>query len=297
MMGAKIMYALLRGWVMLHAHLPMRCLYFLSDLLYVLVYRVVRYRVKVTRRNLAASFPELTEQERRALERRFYHHFTDYIVETIKLGAISHEELLRRAKILNPELIDQLQDEGHPLLILMMGHYGNWEWFSGSTPFFRQAHLYQIYRPLTSLTFDRLFMELRTRFGSSGIAKNDVVREMIRLRGTKERALSIFIADQTPSKANLHYWTHFLKQDTPFLTGAERLACKLNLPVVFCDVRQEARGFYTVEMKLITDKPKETPEFYITERYARLMEETILRDPANWLWTHRRWKHKREEKA
>ena len=140
-------------------------------------------------------------------------------------------------------------------------------------------------------------MELRTRFGSSGIAKNDVVREMIRLRGTKERALSIFIADQTPSKANLHYWTHFLNQDTPFLTGAERLACKLNLPVVFCDVRQEARGFYTMEIKLITDKPKEMPEFYITEKYARMMEETILRDPAGWLWTHRRWKHKREEKV
>lgn len=89
-MGEKIMYALLRGWVMLHAYLPMRCLYFLSDLLYVLVYSVVRYRVKVTRRNMAASFPELTEKERRALECRFYRHFTDYIVETIKLGAISH---------------------------------------------------------------------------------------------------------------------------------------------------------------------------------------------------------------
>ena len=296
-MGERIMFALLRGWVMLHAHLPLGWLYRLSDLLYGLVYYVVRYRVKVTRRNLAASFPELTAQERRALERRFYHHFTDYIVETIKLGAISREELSHRARILNPELVDRLQDEGHPLLILMMGHYGNWEWFSGSTPFFQQTHLYQIYRPLSNKAFDRLFIELRTRFGSRGIPKNDVVREMIRLRGTKERALSIFIADQTPSKANLHYWTDFLRQDTPVLTGAERLACKLNLPVLFCDVRQESRGFYTVELKLITDKPKETPEFFITERYARLMEETILRDPAGWLWTHRRWKHKHEVKA
>ena len=296
-MGDKIMFALLRGWVMLHARLPLGWLYCLSDLLYGLVYYVVRYRVKVTRRNLAASFPELTEQERRALERRFYHHFTDYIVETIKLGAISREELSRRARILNPELVDRLQDEGHPLLILMMGHYGNWEWFSGSTSFFQQTRLYQIYRPLSNKAFDRLFIDLRTRFGSQGIPKNDVVREMIRLRGTKERALSIFIADQTPSKANLHYWTDFLRQDTPFLTGAERLACKLNLPVLFCDVRQESRGFYTVELKLITDKPKETPEFFITERYARLMEETILRDPAGWLWTHRRWKHKHEVKA
>ena len=164
-MGDKIMFALLRGWVMLHARLPLGWLYCLSDLLYGLVYYVVRYRVKVTRRNLAASFPELTEQERRALERRFYHHFTDYIVETIKLGAISREELSRRARILNPELVDRLQDEGHPLLILMMGHYGNWEWFSGSTSFFQQTRLYQIYRPLSNKAFDRLFIDLRTRFG------------------------------------------------------------------------------------------------------------------------------------
>ena len=294
-MADKLVYPLLRGWVMLHAVLPMRALYVLSDLLYVLVYYVVRYRVKVTRQNLDASFPGLAVAERRRLERRFYRHFTDYVVETIKLAAISKEELMSRAKLLNPELIDQLQDEGHPLLILMMGHYGNWEWFTGSTFFFKQTRLYQIYRPLSSQAFDRLFIDLRTRFGSLGIAKNDVVREMLRLKQSKERALSIFIADQTPSKANLHYWTDFMRQDTPFFTGAERLARKLNVPVVFCDVRQEARGRYTVEFKLIAEQPKSTPEFYITEQYARLMEQTILRDPANWLWTHRRWKHKREE--
>lgn len=296
-MGEQITYTLLRGWVMLHAHLPLKGLYILSDLLYGLVYYVVRYRVKVTRRNLAASFPEWTEKERRALERRFYRHFTDYIVETIKLAAIDQQDLMRRAVVQNPELVDQLMDKGHPLIIVLMGHYGNWEWFTGSTNYFKLSRLYQIYRPLSSKAFDRLFIDLRTRFGSQGIPKNDVVREMIRLKQLKERALSIFIADQTPSKANLHYWTDFLHQDTPVLTGAERLARKLDLPVVYADVRQEARGYYTVELKLITDKPKETPEFYITERYARLMEETILRDPAGWLWTHRRWKHKHDVKA
>lgn len=296
-MGERIMFALLRGWVMLHARLPLGWLYRLSDLLYGLVYYVVRYRVKVTRRNLAASFPELKAQERRALERRFYHHFTDYIVETIKLAAIDQPDLLHRAVIRNPEVVDRLMDEGRPLIIILMGHYGNWEWFTSSANYFKQTRLYQIYRPLSNRAFDRLFIDLRTRFGSRGIPKNDVVREMIRLKQSKERALGIFIADQTPSKANLHYWTDFLRQDTPVLTGAERLARKLDLPVVYLDVWQEARGYYTSELKLITDKPKETPEFFITERYARLMEETILRDPAGWLWTHRRWKHKHEVKA
>ena len=116
-MGERVSYVLLRGWVMLHAHLPLAWLYRLSDLLYGLVYYVVRYRVKVTRRNLAASFPELTEAERRALERRFYHHFTDYIVETIKLAAIDQQDLLRRAVIRNPEVVDRLMEKGHPTII------------------------------------------------------------------------------------------------------------------------------------------------------------------------------------
>ena len=244
---------------------------------------------------MAASFPELTEKERRALECRFYHHFTDYIVETIKLGAISHEELLRRAVILNPELVDRLMHEGHPLVIILMGHCGNWEWFTGSGRFFRQARLYQIYRPLSSKAFDRLFIDLRTRFGSQGIPKNDVVREMIRLKQLKERALSIFIADQTPSKANLHYWTDFLHQDTPFLTGVERIARKLDVPVIYVDVERPKRGYYTAEFEILTKHAKETPENWITEQFARRMEKNILRAPEYWLWTHKRWKYTRAD--
>ena len=292
-----MLYWLVYGWVKLHALLPMRILYGFSTLIYLMAYRMLRYRVKVVRRNLSASFPDKTVAERLELERAFYHHFSDYVVETLKLAHISLEELLQRAKLKNPELIDQLQDEGYPLVIMLMGHYGNWEWFTGSSHAFAQSKIYQIYRRLTNRAFDDLFIRLRTQFGSFGIKKNDTVREMIRLKKKQERSVVIFIADQTPSRNNLHYWTDFLHQDTPVLTGAERLARKLDLPVVYADVRQKARGYYTIEVKLITDKPKETPEFYITERYARLMEETILRDPAGWLWTHRRWKHKHEVKA
>ena len=188
-MGEKIMYALLRGWVMLHAYLPMRCLYFLSDLLYVLVYRVVRYRVKVTRRNMAASFPELTEKERRALECRFYHHFTDYIVETIKLGAISHEELLRRAKILNPELIDQLQDEGHPLLILMMGHYGNWEWITSIGLHLPEGSRgCQVYHVLESRVMDRLMLRLRSKMDTDSVPMAETLRRLLKMRQRARKA-------------------------------------------------------------------------------------------------------------
>jgi len=293
-MWTKIEYALLFAWTKSHAILPMKVLYLFSDILYVLIYKIAHYRVRVTRANLKASFPEKTEKERRDIERRFYHHFSDYIIETIKLGHISEEEVKSRAFLNNPELIDQLMDDGHPCVIMLMGHYGNWEWFTSAGSFFKDARVFQIYRPLKDKAFDQLFIYLRTRFGSQGIKKNDTIRDVITLSKNKTRSCVILISDQTPGKANIHYWTEFLNQDSAMLTGGERIAKKLKLPVVFLDTKKTARGHYTVDFKLITDKPQDTPENWITEQYARLMEACILRDPAYWLWTHKRWKHKRE---
>ena len=294
-MGNKMLYWLVYGWVKLHALLPMRILYGFSTLIYLVAYRMLRYRVKVVRRNLSASFPDKTVAERLELERAFYHHFADYVVETLKLAHISLEELLQRAKLKNPELIDQLQDEGYPVVIMLMGHYGNWEWFIGSSHAFARTNLYQIYRPLNNRAFDDLFIRLRTQFGSFGIKKNDTVREMIRLKKKQERSVVIFIADQTPSRNNLHYWTDFLHQDTPFLTGAERIARKLDLPVIYVDVEQPKRGYYTAEFEILTTHAKETPDNWITEQYARRMEKNILRAPEYWLWTHKRWKYTRAD--
>lgn len=170
-MWDKIQYAFLYSWVKVHALLPMRALYVLSDILYVLIYKIAGYRVKVVRRNITASFPDKSKAELRQLERRFYHHFADYIVETIKLAHISLDEIQQRAYLRNPELVDQLMKKGHTCFILTMGHYGNWEWFSGSTTRFEDSRIYQIYRPLNNKAFDMLFADLRTQFGSFGIKK------------------------------------------------------------------------------------------------------------------------------
>ena len=211
-MWDKIQYAFLYSWVKVHALLPMRALYVLSDILYVLIYKIAGYRVKVVRRNITASFPDKSKAELRQLERRFYHHFADYIVETIKLAHISLDEIQQRAYLRNPELVDQLMEKGHTCFILTMGHYGNWEWFSGSTTRFEDSRIYQIYRPLNNKAFDKLFADLRTQFGSFGIKKNDTIRDIIKLKQDKTKSVVIFLADQTPSKANLHYWTEFLHQ-------------------------------------------------------------------------------------
>lgn len=279
----------------MHALLPMRLLYVLSDILYLIIYWVIRYRVPVVRKNLKSSFPDKSEEELKQLEKAFYHHFADYIVETLKLAHISLQELQERAYVQNPELIDKLMDNGHPCCLFLMGHYGNWEWYSGSNSRFKDARLYQIYRPLNNKAVDKIFIHLRTKFGSLGIPKNDTGREVVRLVRNKVRSGVVFLADQTPSPSNLHYWTNFLNQDTSVLTGAERLARKLNTPVVFLDVQMVKRGYYTLEIQLIAENPKETPENWITEEYARRLEKSILRKPEGWLWTHKRWKYKRSD--
>jgi KDO2-lipid IV(A) lauroyltransferase len=293
-MKNKILYTLLFAWVRLHALLPLAVLYRVSDILYLLIYYVAHYRRKVTRNNLLKSFPDKPIDEIVSLEHRVYHHFADYLVETVKLAGISEKELLRRAHIKNPELIFDLMEAGHSCFVLAMGHYGNWDLFSGiSSHFGGRVKIYGIYRPLKNKAFDRLFIYLRTRFHSFGIKKNDTIREFIRIKQSKEPSIVVFFADQSPSKANLHYWTTFLNQETAILTGPERIARKLDSPVIYGDVKRERRGYYTIEFQVITDRPKETSEYWITEKFARLMEGTILRDPAIWLWTHKRWKHPR----
>ncbi|MCE5226190.1 MAG: lysophospholipid acyltransferase family protein [Porphyromonadaceae bacterium] len=291
----NFLYTLLFTWVKLHALLPMRVLYVLSDIFYFFVYKLIGYRLKVVRRNMKNSFPEKSEAELRKLEHEFYHHFCDYIVETLKLAHVSLDELQRRAYLSNPELVDELMEKGHTCFILLMGHYGNWEWFCGSTSRFKKAHIYQIYRPLKNQAFDRLFIRLRNKFGARGIKKNDTIRDIIKLKQEKTPSVVVFLADQTPSKANLHYWTSFLNQESSILTGPERIARKLNLPVLYMDTKKLRRGYYQVDMKLLTETPGETPEFWITEQYARIMEKSILNNPAYWLWTHKRWKHKRHD--
>jgi KDO2-lipid IV(A) lauroyltransferase len=292
--GNKLVYALLFMWIKVHAILPLPVLYLLSDIFFFLTYYIIRYRRRTVRINLKNSFPDLTEKELIGLERRFYRHFSDYIVETIKLAHISQEELLKRANIKNPEVVYDLMNQGHTTFMMLLGHYGNWEWFSGvSARFEGRAKIYEVYRPLSNKAFDRLFFYLRTRFGSLGIKKKEAVRDVFNLQRNKTAALVVFVADQTPSKANLNYWTNFLNQDSAIHTGPERIAKKLDVPVIFADMQKTGRGYYTVDFILLADHAKDTPDFWITEQYVRMMDTCILRDPAYWLWTHNRWKHKR----
>jgi len=293
----RIFSGLLFGFVRLCAFLPLSVLFFFSDIfLYPIVYYVVRYRLKVVRKNLKNSFPEKTPKELHQIERKFYRHFCDTFQETIRILGMSPEEAKKRMVFKNPEMVTDFSKQQQGVLIVL-GHYGNWEY----QPFLFFYMLesgnqvgYSIYRPLKNEAFDQLYIRIRTRFQGGVATKSQAYRKLINLRHEGKAAVFGLVCDQTPSAANLHYWTPFLNQDTSILIGPERMAKQTGFAVVYADVEKTGRGRYRTTYELITDKPKETETFEITEKYARLMEKTILREPAYWLWTHKRWKHKHQ---
>jgi len=263
--------------------------------LYLLIYYVIRYRLKVVRKNLKSSFPEKNNEELYLIERDFYKHFCDYFVETIKLLHISNEEIQKRMVFKNVQLVKELMKDGNSS-IMFLGHYGNWEWVPSLNLLFEDDCLLgQIYRPLKNKIFDNIFLKIRSRFGSVSIPKNNTLRAMIKYKQERQKILIGFMSDQTPSKQNIHYWTRFLNQETAVYNGVERIAKQTGFTVTYLDIIKTGRGRYTAEVKLISDKPKEEPEFAITEKYIREMEKTILRNPAYWLWTHKRWKYHKED--
>lgn len=280
----------------LHALLPFSLLYILSDLLYFFVYKIVRYRLKVVRSNLSSSFPELDKKELLNLEKRFYHHFCDYFVETIKLLHISDEEMQKRMFFEDLDIVKNAMKDGRSV-IMYLGHYCNWEWIPSITMYFKNTDYIfgQIYKPLQNKAIDKLFLKIRSRFGSLGIPKNDTLRTIVRLKKEGKQTLIGFMADQTPAPQSIHYWTEFLNHDTPVFTGVERIAKQTDFLVIYLDIQKIKRGVYKATVKLVNENPKEEPENKITETYIRMMEKTILRDPAYWLWTHKRWKRTRQE--
>lgn len=292
----RLLYFIMYSWMYLHALLPFRMLYVLSDILYFFVYKVAGYRLKVVRHNLEASFSYKSEKERRKIEKEFYHHFCDYFVETLKLLHISDKEMQKRMKFENVEQIKELMKNGNSVL-MFLGHYCNWEWVPSINLMFKGEGkiLGEIYKPLRNKAMDDIFLKIRSRFGSLGIPKNDTLRVIVKLRKEKKQTLIGFMADQTPSVRNIHYWTDFLNQDTPVFTGVERIAKQTGFAVVYLDMEKIKRGYYTGIVRLIAEQPQEEPDNTITETYIRAMEKTILRNPAYWLWTHKRWKRTREE--
>lgn len=276
--------------------LPYRALYVLSDFFYLIIYYVARYRRTVVRRNITTSFPEKTAREHLDIERRFYHWLCDYFVETIKLITVSRQELLRHIEFRNAGQIEQYFDKGQSCAAIL-GHYCNWELLSATGLAFErhnEAVCGLIYHPLRSQVFDRLFIKIRQSMGGLCIPKRDILRYLVSFRSQGLMNLFGYIADQTPKYSNIHLWLPFLNHDTPVFTGAERLMRKMNNAVFYVDMERPRRGKYICTFRLMTDNPAAEPEYAITRRFFTMLEETIRRDPPCYLWSHNRWKRKRE---
>ncbi len=272
--------------------MPLRVLYIFSDIIFFIVYHLVAYRKQVVHTNLKNAFPDKSDKEIRKTGKEFFSHFCDSFVETIKLWTISEKEIKKRCKFLEPEFFDRYKESGKSV-IAILGHYGNWEWMS-SFPLWKDVNLLPIYKPLHNKVFDKLYIELRERFGAKTLPKDDTLRTMLGYRNRKEFTITVFLGDQTPNKQSIHYWTRFLNQDTPILQGTERIAKKLDQAVIFINMQKVKRGYYEVEFIPLFDHPKETEDYEITEKHTRSLEEIIRKQPAYWLWSHKRWKHKKE---
>jgi len=271
--------------------LPLWLLYPISKVIYLILYYLTNYRKGIAYKNLRNSFPEKTEAEILAIRKKFYKHLSNLFIETIKLLGFSQKELVRRCKF-TPEAKELIEGylSKNKSIIIVIGHYGNWEWGGASFyPSFSKK-LITAYRPVKNRVIDRLMKRLRERFGIIVRPKNDLPKEMFAQRNNL--TATALIADQTPSPSNAH-WVDFLNQDTPVFKGTSKLSKMYNYPIIFCSTRLIKRGFYEIEAWLLTESPKEHDEYSLSVMHTKMLEKEIERVPETWLWSHKRWKHKK----
>jgi len=273
--------------------LPFPLIYGLSNLVRFFIYRVFGYRKTVIQQNLRNSFPNITKDEVNRLTGLIYKNLSDVLLEGIKSFTISKLSIKKRHVIINPEVLEPLYKTGRNL-IGVTAHYGNWEWGSLSASMNTNYKVVAFYKPLANKQIDWFVRWSRSRFGTTlaSIRETSLTFENYK----DERTIFLMASDQNAPKKyrDKVYWVKFLNQDTAFLHGLENHARFNNCPVVYVDVQRVKRGYYNVELTLLTDNPNELPVGKITELYAQKLESVILKKPENWLWSHRRWKLKRQ---
>ncbi|MDE5930625.1 MAG: lysophospholipid acyltransferase family protein [Muribaculaceae bacterium] len=292
-LAARLGHTLLTAQLHIWTRLPLWLLYLHADVAAAVLYHIVRYRRKVVRRNLEGAFPDMPQTELRRIERQFYRNFADYAVETIKLLHVSDRTILSRMQFEGIELIDSLLDRGLDVACYF-SHCGNWEWVPSITLHSRHsaatAAFCQVYRPLKDRRFDALMLRLRSRFGSHSLPKSTVLRSLLRLRHDGLRTVTGFMADQKPSHGDDSFVTTFLNRPTAMITGTETLARRMGMAAVYMDMYKTGRGRYRAVIRPMCDSAAETAPGELTAMYTRMLETTIRRNPAIWLWSHNRWK-------
>ena len=269
--------------------LPFPLLYLLSDGVFLLLFHVIGYRRDVVRTNLRNSFPEKSAAELDRIERDFYRWFCDLTLETLKTLTISPKAVLRHVHVEGEQVLRKYHEQGRSI-VLVMGHWGNWELAGARFSQLGLHHLNVIYHPLHSRKFNALIIHMRTRLGNGLYPMAETMKCMLRDR--EKLTCTAFIADQTPPPERA-YWTTFLHQDTPVFWGTEKIAAKLGYPIVYVGIDRPRRGHYLMRFEELVPNPADLPDGAISEAHTRRLEQDIRRRPEIWLWTHRRWKHRR----
>jgi KDO2-lipid IV(A) lauroyltransferase len=277
--------------------LPFRLLYVVSDILYVFIYKIFGYRKQVVYDNLTLVFSEKSEDEKKKIMTKFYHHLCDMMVEAIKSITISEKTMKKHFVFANIDLINKLEAQNRSI-ILMCSHYGSWEWIFIMQSFVdKNSKGYAVYKPLANKYFDKLFKGVRAKYNSTLISTKETIPTLLQASRNGDLTISGFVSDQSPKTSKATYWAEFMGIKVPVHTGAEAIATKLNMAVVFFGVERLKRGYYKCTYKTITEQPKTLEKHTITDEFIKLAEQQIYDAPEYYLWTHKRWKHRGTEPA
>jgi KDO2-lipid IV(A) lauroyltransferase len=273
--------------------MPFGLLYFISDMVYILMYYIVGYRKKVVRENLKNSFPELSDEERAVIEKKFYKHFADFLLESTKSLSISNKAIEERCALINPEEVNKYFDQGKDVIVLC-GHYNNWEYYAVGIAQQMKHKTIAAYRPLKNKFFNRKILNSRQRFGMKMLSMREIPRFFAQTPSSTP-ILSVMVNDQSPGDPKTAYWNTFLNQDTGWMKGAEKLAKKYDQIILFGAIRKKKRGFYEVSFYPISEDITKERDGFVLDKHAEYLEMVIREHPQYWLWSHRRWKHKRPD--
>jgi len=271
--------------------IPFRVLYLFSDVAYFILYYFIRYRRDTIVVNLSKSFPEKMGNELKCIEKSFYRYFCDSFFENLTLPYINKRRLNKHFTYKNPEIFEPYFQKNKSI-ILVAAHYGNWE-MSLNMQLFLKHRIFAAYKTQSNKGFEKFFVMTRGRMKLEPVLMNNIAKRLVRNIQNGIPTIAYMLGDQAPDIFNVRYWTIFLNQETPVLLGPEKLSKKLDLPVFFLDIKKTGRGKYEASFQLIEDNPAQTKEFEITEKCTHYLENMIIRDPTIWLWSHKRWKHRR----
>ncbi|GAA0758005.1 lysophospholipid acyltransferase family protein [Psychroflexus lacisalsi] len=286
-----LIYVIVYPFLWVISKLPFKLIYILSDAVYILVYNVFAYRKKVVVNNLKLAFPDYSKSQHEAIAKKFYKHLCDMIFEAIKSISISKEEAEKRFQLENLSIFSELEKKNKSA-VLILGHYGNWEWIFILQTFINHKG-YGIYKRLKNKYFDRLVKRIRAKYDTYLITTKETVKVLNEVNAKGELTVSGFISDQSPKRDKAFHWQEFMGVEVPVYTGAEMMAKKLDHAVVFTKISKVKRGHYKCSFELITDQPKLIPDYKITDQFLTLLEKQIHEEPAYYLWTHKRWKHRK----